>query len=169
MEEGKEVVRIFLSCGRFLVWDPRQIALLRCSCRIVGTLIGSAAGRIRQADKCGPPLSMLLEEVVLAVEEGFAEVVEAHGHSQGPSDEDTARDSERHVPVPDDLKGAGSSFREIPLKWDKLDTCQLPSISVSRLRLIKPDRVAHIDVFRELWSRGFFITPGQTFGADYLW
>ena len=46
----------------------------------------------------------------------------------------------------------------------------LPPLSPQQLRLTIPGRcrLAHAQVFRALWSRGFFITCGSNFGADYL-
>ena len=68
--------RIHLSCGRFLVWEPRHIFLLRCKYRLVGSLLGPMPGKNRQEGECGPPLSLLFEEALLAVEEGFADAVD---------------------------------------------------------------------------------------------
>jgi tRNA-splicing endonuclease subunit Sen34 len=46
----------------------------------------------------------------------------------------------------------------------------LPRLAPDQLSLCAPaaTRQLHARVFRELWSRGFFITCGSSFGADYL-
>lgn len=53
-------------------------------------------------------------------------------------------------------------------EW-KLQSASLPRLSPQQLRLAdRGQRLLHAQVFRALWSRGFFITCGSTFGADYL-
>ena len=69
-------LRIYQSQGRYLVWEPRHIFALRCTHRIVGSLIGPMPGKSRQAAESGPPLTLLFEEALLATEEEFAQVVD---------------------------------------------------------------------------------------------
>ena len=167
--------RIYLSGGRFLVWDPRQIFELRCSYRLVGTLVGPLPGKNRQAADHGPPLSLLFEEALLAVEEGFADVVDGRlpepECDDAPSGDDAPAGS---ASASDDAGLAALTadervFRAIPTRCAELDGRDLPPLPPSRLRLAGAGRLIHAQVFRELWGRGFFVTAGATFGADYLW
>ena len=215
--------RIHLSCGRFLVWEPRHIFLLRCKYRLVGSLLGPMPGKNRQAGECGAPLSLLFEEALLAVEEGFADAVDGRASpttsgagsqvsaptvaidgaqstvraSDDEQAEDTARATDSPVTstagvassaghdavaAPGEASAAESEraandlrpwaqargFRAVATVNADLAGAPCVPLAPAQLRLAGAGRLVHAQVFRELWRRGYFVTAGQTFGADYL-
>ena len=70
-------MRAYWDGGRFLLWNTRHAYELRCAHRIVGSTVGALPTNKRQTCEYGMPLSLMFEEALLAVEEGFAEVVDA--------------------------------------------------------------------------------------------
>lgn len=161
---------------------------LRGRHRIVGSLVGALPSMRRQTQDMGMPVSLLFEEALLVVEEGIAEVVDgtnlqfsqrvaAAASADGVlaasvSTMPGAAVSERCGAASE----AASTSKPAANSWYSIDTeCAewttsdaLQTLAPSQLRLAKGARLAHAAVFRALWSRGFFITCGSTFGADYL-
>ncbi|KAL1522075.1 hypothetical protein AB1Y20_021718 [Prymnesium parvum] len=155
-------VRIYASRDRFLVWEAREIHLLRFQHRLVGSLAGG-----RQAADGGPPLALQFEEALLALEEGFAHVLDAH-----PPPADEHRPAEEDVPSSAGEGGRAwaeeGGFRAIHTTNERMARRALPALSPAQLRSLCTARLGHARVFRELWGRGLYISPGQAFGADYL-
>eukprot|EP00908_Phaeocystis_cordata_P006206 Transcript_16824.p2 GENE.Transcript_16824~~Transcript_16824.p2 ORF type:complete len:282 (-),score=64.63 Transcript_16824:300-1067(-) len=150
-------LRIFLSGDRFLVWEPRDIYSLRCQHRIMGCLVGALPSNKRQAAQLGPPLSLSFEEAVLATEQGFAEVVDCASASSA--------DAAAASPASD----RATAFCAIPTACAEWSAAPLPTLQPTELmRLAGTGRQAHVRVFRDLWERGWAITLGTKFGADYL-
>lgn len=81
------MLQVYLCGGRLLVWEAEAIYRLRAEHRLVGRLLGSPPGRSRQSSQCGPPLSLLYEEALLAVEEGFAQLVDGSLLEEGGGEE----------------------------------------------------------------------------------
>jgi tRNA-splicing endonuclease subunit Sen34 len=162
-------LRVFLSGGRFLVWEPRHIHALRCQHRIVGCLVGALPSSKRQAAQLGPPLSLSFEEVLLAVEEGFVEVVDCTSASASSTavrvDDESA--SSTAAPVTP-ASAPPTAFRTIPTECAEWRAAPLPALTLELLHTAGSGRQAHARVFRDLWTRGWFVTLGTTFGADYL-
>lgn len=106
----RSTLRIYRSVGCYLVWDPRHIYTLRCTHRILGSLIGPAAGKNRQAAESSPPLALLFEEALLAAEQGFAQVVDGR------------------LPATAATTSAGYSAGSIPNSGPATDASSHPSI-----------------------------------------
>lgn len=151
-------IRIFLSGQRLLVWEPRHIYALRCQHRLTGCLVGALPSNKRQAAQLGPPLALSMEEALLAAEEGFAEVVYC---AAGPAS--AAAPPEAAVPP-------ASGFCTTPSACEEWRTAPLPTMELVELsRLVEASgRQTHARIFRDLWSRGWFVTTATKFGADYL-
>lgn len=156
-------LRVFLSGGRFLVWEPRHIHALRCQHRIVGCLVGALPSSKRQAAQLGPPLSLSFEEVLLAAEEGFVEVVDC----ASLCDESASSTAAPAAPVTP-ASAPPTAFRTIPTECAEWRAAPLPALTLELLRTAGTGRQAHARVFRDLWTRGWFVTLGTKFGADYL-
>ena len=157
-------LRVFLSGGRFLVWEPRHIHALRCQHRIVGCLVGALPSSKRQAAQLGPPLSLSFEEVLLAAEEGLIEVVDCASSSYDDSASSTAAPAAPVTPA----SAPATAFRTIPTECAEWRAAPLPALTLELLRAAGTGRQAHARVFRDLWARGWFVTLGTKFGADYL-
>lgn len=159
-------IRVFFDGQRFLVWNTRDMYTLRCLHRIVAGLVGALPTNKRQTQEYGMPLSLLFEEALLLAEEGIAEVVDASGLS--------------HAAVPPLAAAADAASTEaagaFPTNgWCGIDAeCgawardALPKLEPHQIRLAPGARLLHAPVYRALWARGFFITCGSGFGADYL-
>lgn len=155
-DEPTARVVIFLSGGRLLVWDPRQIYALRCQHRLVGCLVGALPSNKRQAAQLGPPLSLSFEEALLALQEGVAVVV----------------DTAACAIVADDAVAAAREavgFLSIPTACAPWASSPGPSLLASDLQRVAGEgRLEHAQVYRDLWRRGWFVTIATKFGADYL-
>ena len=156
-------LRVFLSGGRFLVWEPRHIHALRCQHRIIGCLVGALPSSKRQAAQLGPPLSLSCEEVLLAAEEGFVEVVDC-----ASSCDDSASSTTAPAAPAAPASAPPTAFRTIPTGCAEWSAAPLPTLTLELLRAASTGRVAHARVFRDLWMRGWFVTLGTKYGADYL-
>ena len=163
-------LRVFLSGGRFLVWEPRHIHALRCHHRIIGCLVGALPSSKRQAAQLGPPLSLSFEEVLLAAEEGFVEVVDCVSLSHDESASSTAAPAAPVTPAsaPPAVSAPATAFRTIPTDCAEWRAAPLPALTLELLHTAGAGRQAHARVFRDLWTRGWFVTLGTKFGADYL-
>ena len=162
-------VRVFLSGGRFLVWEPRHIHTLRCQRRIVGCLVGALPSSKRQAAQLGPPLSLSFEEVLLAAEEGFVEVVDCASSSYELASSSTAPTTPSTPATPAGPASAPpTAFRTILTECAEWRAAPLPALTLDLLRAAGTGRCAHARVYRDLWVRGWFVTLGTKFGADYL-
>jgi len=151
-------VRIVYDGFRFLVWDARQGYVLRCAHRIVGCHVGALPTNKRQNSEFGLPLCLLFEEVLLAVEEGFAEAIDVSGLAPAPW---ALSIPERPLPT----NGHLCIFAEECNQWAGLP---LPVLAPKQLRLAGKGRLCQAQVYRALWERGHFVTPGSAFGSDYL-
>lgn len=159
--DSPTVPRIFRSGERFLVFDVGHICTLRTRHRLVGTLVGALPSHKRQEAEHGAPLVLLLEEALLAVEEGFAEVVDAdHLLRARP-------DGNRDVYTMPGGEYDGSC-KCIQMHCASWLTSELPRLLPQHLRGAENSRIYHAAVFRRLWGLGLYVTSGATYGADYL-
>lgn len=154
------MVRVTWDGCRFLVWHSRDAYELRYAHRIVGSLVGALPTHKRQTVEHGLPLVLAFEEALLVAEEGIAEVVD--GTSLGAGD----------------VAGAGCSggdataaqYLRFSVACDAWAHAPLATMTPSQLRAMAcgASRLVHAQVFRALWARGLYTTPGACFGSDYL-
>lgn len=169
--------RVYYDGARFLVWDTRHAYELRGAHRIVGSTVGALPTNKRQTLEHGMPIALLFEEALLLAEEGLAEVLSA------PLPGSTAVVPPPSVTPPEsDAIVAANSIDEKPPwpptnGWMCFDAecpawasnAELSAMTPSQVRLTDINgRLLHAQVFRALWQRGFYITCGSGFGADYL-
>ena len=157
-------IRLYHDGQRFLLWDPRHAYVLRCAHRIVGSLVGALATNKRQTAETGMPLCLLFEEALLAVEEGFAEVVDVSGLQPGavPLEFRPTEGAQQPAQRP---SAHNCIFAAECAEWT---TSQLPVLTLGQLQSLHGDRQLHAAVYRALWQRGHFVTTGSAFGSDYL-
>ena len=156
-------LRCYFDGQSFFLWDAFQAYVLRCAHRIVGNFIGALPTNKRQNAEFGLPLSLLFEEVLLAVEEGFIDVVDVSAELEGSGDTGASTTAAATTTaatttlalISSDLLGNRSS-RPLPL------------LTPEQVRLTGGRRLAHARVYRALWERGLFVTLGSAFGSDYL-
>ena len=149
---------------RFLMWDTRQIYELRCAYRLVGSTVGALPCNKRQICEYGVPLSLIAEEVILAAENGFMWVIDSS--SVLPADPDiidTPAGEEASRPPDTGWIGMDAIYPALLRSRDVV-----VKLTQEQVRLASCSRLLHAQVFRALWTRGFFITSGSCFGADYL-
>lgn len=191
MEDTPPLVRIVWDGARCLVWDARHAYALRCAYRIMGCPVGALPTNKRQTSEMGMPLALLFEEALLATEQGFAEVLDgsgldavATGHDARPApngDAPSAFCSANAAVTESTPSSAGSApaaaaerpqagFVEIATECSAWSAAPLARLEATQLRLTgaAQGRLLHAQVYRALWDRGLFITPGACFGADYL-
>ena len=167
-EAASIAIRIFWDGQRFLVWNTRQAYHLRGAHRIVGSAVGALPTNKRQTQEMGLPLSLLIEEVLLVAEEGIAEIVD--GSKLTPKELIAASSDAAAAPAQPRAAQPFPTSGWFPIDAECADWTQrsLPRLEPHQLRLAAGNRLLHAQVFRALWSRGFFITSGSGFGADYL-
>ena len=164
--ECPSVLRIFRTGKRFLIFDVGHIWTLRTRHRIVGALVGALPSHKRQAAEHGAPLVLHFEEALLALEEGIAEIVDA-AHLPSSASEHCMDTTVPPAKAPAASEDGNSCLRIEASRADWL-TCELPRLLARDLRAAEKARVHHAEVFRQLWVRGFYVTSGATYGADYL-
>jgi hypothetical protein len=145
-----QMPRVYWDGQRFLVWNTRQAYELRCAHRIVGGTVGALPTNKRQT----------FEEALLAAEEGLAEVVDASA-LRGRAAAGAATDPAAPLPQSGWFGIAAESA-----EWAADE--ELAQLAPAQLRLVPGARPLHAQVYRALWARGFYITSGSGFGADYL-
>ena len=158
-EKSATKIRVYWDGRRFLIWDTRHAYELRCAHRIVGSTIGALPTNKRQTCEFGMPICLLFEEALLVCEEGIAEVVDASGLKPAGLDEPPA-DTPPPVPV---------GFHAIDSECPAWQESNLRPLDPQQVRLAGDgSRLLHAAIFRALWQRGFYITSGSGFGAEYL-
>ncbi|KAG7388779.1 hypothetical protein PHYPSEUDO_011798 [Phytophthora pseudosyringae] len=130
-----------------LVNDARHVAFLQQECRIYGT----PEGPIAPASAAPQRLRLALEELAVGVAKGFLRLEVAGAGSDGCSN----NGGEGHTLVEEitqelvgDTKRGGYNG---DVKWR-----------------LSPQRRDQLQVFRDLWERGYIVTFGSKFGADFL-
>ncbi|OWZ23113.1 TRNA-intron endonuclease [Phytophthora megakarya] len=125
-----------------LVNDPRQVAFLQHKCRIYGSPEGAIA------DVSTPThLRLALEEMAVGVAKGFLRL------EASPAVSASVNDLQEHTLVEEiihELTG-DKQHREGVVTW--------------KLSSQRRDR---LQIFRDLWERGYIVTFGSKFGADFL-
>jgi tRNA splicing endonuclease len=155
-------LRAFFDGQRFLIWNPREAFVLRCAHRIVGGLVGALPTNKRQNVEMGLPVALLFEETLLAVEEGLIHLFDARDIKVGASETAGAAASSARQQRP-------SSYCSILTECASWAQLSLPLLSPAELKAIGSNTdLRRARVYRALWQRGFFSTPGSGFGADYL-
>ena len=160
--------RVYWDGGRFLLWNARHAYELRCAHRIVGSTVGALPTNKRQTCEYGMPLSLMFEEALLAVEQGFAEVVDASTLRTGGAVAGAAAAETPRQDTPQEARLPITGWHGIDAECATWVDAALVPLSAHQLRLASSGRMLHAQVFRALWLRGFFITSGSGFGADYL-
>lgn len=156
---------------------------LRRDARLVGAMLGSLAGFKQQNSMCGLPLRLLREEVAVAWEEGEGEV-------EGPAALAPAAPAAHAPPSsPGWIElytlpcepGAADPFPGCaadPAATPTAETPYTPAVAApasARVPAGAPtvldldsEAGASLAVFRDLRQRGYHLTPGHNFGADWL-
>jgi tRNA-splicing endonuclease subunit Sen34 len=156
-------LRCYFDGQSFFLWDAFQAYVLRCAHRIVGNFIGALPTNKRQNAEFGLPLSLLFEEVLLAVEEGFIDVVDVSAELEG------SRDTGASTTAAATTTAATTTLALISSDLlDNRSSRPLPLLTPEQVRLTGGSRLAHARVYRALWERGLFVTLGSAFGSDYL-
>ena len=134
--------------GGWLVWDAEGAAGLRGARGVVGAAVGALPGFKLQNEAHGLPVRLHEWEAALALERGWAESARPEA-SDGPGD----------PPGP----GGGVEVPLLPRRGEPalagLLTEPAPNPSGRSLKA---------RVFRELHDRGYTLTGGLKFGADFL-
>ncbi|KAE9033037.1 hypothetical protein PR003_g9133 [Phytophthora rubi] len=132
-----------------LVTEPEHVVFLQQECRVYGSPDGVAS----TAAAVPPRLRLALEEMALGVVKEFLRL-EA---SVVDSNDDEAMEEGRRTLVEgitEELRG-NTLHREVTgsdgVEWT-----------------LSPRRHAQLRVFRDLWERGYVVTFGSKFGADFL-
>lgn len=176
------------------VWSAEGAVWLRHSCRVVGAMTGNAAGRSQLTTGKGLPCELSPEELNLAVRQGWvvlqpeeaglpqdcpsrsltdsASVKRANACSTSDGDEQpawlVAINAKRPVAVP-----VATSVLSDALGSNSLDrntaSAQASPSSVHCTTQVLDKRQQHrLHVYSDLHSKGYYITDGAKFGADYL-
>ncbi|KAE8915520.1 hypothetical protein PF005_g8821 [Phytophthora fragariae] len=126
-----------------LVTEPEHVVFLQQECRVYGSPDGVAS----TATAVPPRLRLALEEMALGVVKGFlrleALVVDAN--------DDEAMEEGRRTLVEEITEELRGNTLHNGVMWT-----------------LSPRRRAKLRVFRDLWERGYVVTFGSKFGADFL-
>eukprot|EP00193_Tetraselmis_chui_P000462 CAMPEP_0177764934 /NCGR_PEP_ID=MMETSP0491_2-20121128/7705_1 /TAXON_ID=63592 /ORGANISM="Tetraselmis chuii, Strain PLY429" /LENGTH=78 /DNA_ID=CAMNT_0019281213 /DNA_START=173 /DNA_END=406 /DNA_ORIENTATION=+ len=68
---GADVARVFIYGRKGYVWDADEARMLRETRRIVGVMVGGITKFKQQDGLRGVPLELCMEEVTLAISEGW--------------------------------------------------------------------------------------------------
>ncbi|CAI6347702.1 unnamed protein product [Macrosiphum euphorbiae] len=149
---SNNVIDIHMINNKGFIWNSNDWYILRTTHRMLGSLIGTLPSTPRQEDQNGLPCLLLPEEVRLLVENCIARTVEYPSFTSLHTKE-TAKinpfDTSPNVMI--HLDEICSNIIEVPL----------PEFmnNLERIRY---------KVFKDLWSKGFYLTCGMKFGGDFL-
>ncbi|KAH7484320.1 tRNA-splicing endonuclease subunit Sen34 [Phytophthora ramorum] len=130
-----------------LIDDAVHVAFLQQECRIYG----SPEGTVPAASSMPRRLRLSLEELAVGVTNGFLRLEASTSSSSG--NELIANEGQTQVQeITQELMGVG----------------QFSESSESVTWRLSPQRHARLRVFRDLWERGYTVTFGSKFGADFL-
>mmetsp|Transcript_2986 Transcript_2986/g.7471 ORF Transcript_2986/g.7471 Transcript_2986/m.7471 type:complete len:283 (-) Transcript_2986:136-984(-) len=151
--KGKIQVDILWGIGH--IWDAEDVARLKSEHNIHGWAVGSCPDNRQQNDVHGLPVQIQPEAVAYLLEKGVAEVRSERGAAgEGPPELDADFLAQFK---------ARKDHVEFPLVGER------PVVSVAghggtRLE-VEPKKLA---AYRSLMAKGYTITDGRKFGANYL-
>ncbi|KAF4042766.1 tRNA intron endonuclease catalytic C-terminal domain [Phytophthora infestans] len=130
-----------------LVLDAQHATLLQQQYRIYG----SSEGLMTPASAVSQRLRLTLEEMAVGISKGFLRLEAATTRSDGGS----LKDEEGLALVEE-------------IKHELVEGARLGEVSVDAKWRLSPRRHDRLQVFRDLWDKGYIVTLGSKFGADFL-
>ncbi|XP_065898297.1 tRNA-splicing endonuclease subunit Sen34-like [Dysidea avara] len=135
--------------NRVLIWNAEDAYKLRKDHRIVGNYVGALPCKPRQDVWLGLPLELMPEETTLLLEQGVLRLHEAqrpplpniHSTEEGVVEKKLKMSTDDHATV------------DRVVRWSFPQT---------------PQEELHYKVFRDLWTKGYYLTAGLKYGGDYL-
>ncbi|KAL6778810.1 TIE2 [Auxenochlorella protothecoides x Auxenochlorella symbiontica] len=188
--EERRIASLEVQEGRGYVWDAAEALWLRQTCGLVGAMVGGVAGFKQQNAVHGLPLELSPEEVTLALEKEWVRLQpvlrtsaaaadaasaalarkRAHESESDGSDEEAgprAVEGSSEAPAWREALARGSHFC-IPTRAAARDPGEAVSVLPAWTFPATPGERQRYAVFKDLLSRGFRVTGGSKFGADYL-
>ncbi|XP_026818844.1 tRNA-splicing endonuclease subunit Sen34 isoform X2 [Rhopalosiphum maidis] len=154
-EESKtsnNMIDIHIINNKGFIWNADDWYILRTTHRMLGSLIGTLPSTPRQEDQNGLPCLLLIEEVRLLVENCICRTVKYPSFTSLHVKETTKINPSDTLPnIIIHLDEICSNIIEVPLPEFIND--------LERIRY---------KVFKDLWSKGFYLTCGMKFGGDPL-
>ncbi|XP_060877988.1 tRNA-splicing endonuclease subunit Sen34 isoform X2 [Metopolophium dirhodum] len=151
---SNNVIDIHMINNKGFIWNANDWCILRTTHRVLGSLIGTLPSTPRQEDQNGLPCLLLPEEVRLLVENCIARTV-AYPSFTALCSKETAKINpfETSPDVMIHLDEICSNIIEVPLP-----------VFINDLERIR------YKVFKDLWSKGFYLTCGDplAYHAKYI-
>mmetsp|Transcript_142831 Transcript_142831/g.249118 ORF Transcript_142831/g.249118 Transcript_142831/m.249118 type:complete len:268 (-) Transcript_142831:294-1097(-) len=137
--------------GAVLVWDAATVFALRTQHRLIGSPIGCVPGAPQQNIINSLPYYLSDEEVFVGVSEGFLLVCEDDRERSAtqPPDSTSEDPASMYISIPTSTPSPVLAHSS----WDPVEEFG------SKLQCV---------VFHDLWKKGWYITSGSKFGADFL-
>ncbi|KAG6963230.1 hypothetical protein JG688_00008243 [Phytophthora aleatoria] len=130
-----------------LVNDARHVSFLQQECR----LYGSPEGSVTTASAVPQRLRLALEEMAVGVAKGFLRLVSA---TTGPDGRSL------------NIEEGNTLVKE--LAQELVEEAQSGGLNVDAKWRLSSRRRDRLRVFRDLWEKGYIVTFGSKFGADFL-
>ncbi|VVC45260.1 tRNA intron endonuclease, catalytic domain-like [Cinara cedri] len=163
---NENLITIYMVDNKGFIWNANDWYSLRTTHRIMGSLVGTIPSENDgdEEEEEGLPSYLLPEEVRLLIEKGICCAVKhPTNYNFEPSmKNETIRSIIENQTIDETKENVGNSKVNF--------TCikELNSKIIDPLPELKEAERLKYKVFKDLWSKGFYLTCGIKFGGDFL-